>query len=109
MASKWRLAATRIIGIIEVVISVRIRPKCGVVNFRCQCQRCTAAPATDELGGEEFPFLLGASIRLEEAIEGTDTRLIFAKADIRAVPTEYVRLRHWQGNASFTRISHDKL
>src|SRR5271169_48667 len=45
---------------------------------------------------------------LEESIERANARLIFAKAHIRAVTAEYVRLRHWQGNAGFTRISQDE-
>src|SRR5262249_35030113 len=45
----------------------------------------------------------------EESIEGTDARLIFAEADIGAIAAEDVRLRHWQWNAGFTRISEHEL
>ena len=72
-------------------------------------QRRAAAPAADQLRGDQFPFFLGASIRPEESIERADARLIFAEAHIGPVAAEDVRLRHRQGDPGLTRISKDEL
>src|SRR5262245_31135062 len=109
MASKRRAPATRVVRVVEVIVSVRVRTECRVVDVRRQHQRGTAAPAADQLRGDKFPFFLGASIRPQESIERADPRLIFAKAYIRAVATEYVRLRHWQREACLTWVSKNKL
>ena len=109
MASERRLPAAWIVRVIEVIISMRVCTERRVVNFRRQRQWGAAAPATDELGGEEFPFFVGGAIRMEESIEGTDARLIFAQANKSAVATEYVRLRHRQRETCLTRIAEDEL
>ena len=96
MASERRLPAARIVRVVEVVVSLRVRTERRVVDVRRQRQRGAAAPTADQLRGEEFPFFFGASIRLEESIEGADARLILAKAHVGAIATEYVRLRHRQ-------------
>src|SRR5215469_12801258 len=109
MASERSLPATRIVGIIEVVVLARVRTECWVVDFRRQCQWCTAAPPTDQLRGEQFPFFLGTSVRLKKSIEGADARLIFTKAHVSAVLTEYVRLWHGQRKTGLAGISEDEL
>ena len=109
VASERHLPATRVVRVIEVVVPLRVRAECRIVDVRRQRQRGAAAPAADQLRGEQFPFFLGASIRLEESIERADARLILAKAHIGAVATEYVRLRHRQRNPGLTRISKDEL
>ena len=96
MASERHLPATRVVRVIEVVVPMRVGAERRVVDVRRQRQRGAAAPAADQLRGEQFPFFLGAAIRLEESIERADARLIFAEAHIGAVATEYVRLRHRQ-------------
>src|SRR5262249_46439149 len=109
MASERHLPATRVVRVIEVVVPLRVRAEGGVVDVRRKRQRGAAAPTTDQLRGGHFPFFLGASIRAEEPIESADPRLILAQAHICAIATEYVRLRHRQGNPGFTRISKDEL
>ena len=52
---------------------------------------------------------MGGAIRMEESIEGTHARLIFAEANKSAVATEYVRLRHREGEPCLTRIAEDEL
>ena len=84
-------------------------PSAGSSSSGAKRQRRAAAPAADQLRGEQFAFFLGASIRLEESIERADARLIFAEAHIGAVAAEDVRLRHRQGNAGLARISKDEL
>src|SRR4029077_7995174 len=81
----------------------------GIVGVRRQRQRGATAPTADELCGQQLPFLIRASIRVEESIEGTDPRLIFAEANVGAIPAENVRLRHRQWNAGFTRIPENEL
>src|SRR5256885_7671524 len=109
MASERGLPATRIVRVVKVIVTLRVRTECRVVAVRRQHQRSTAAPAADQLRGEQFPFCISASMRLEESIECTDARLIFAKAHKGAVATEYVRLRHRQRKACLTRVSKDEL
>src|SRR4030095_13727725 len=72
-------------------------------------QRGPAAPAADQLRGDQFPFFIGAAIRVEESIERTDARLIFPEAHIGSVAAEYVRLRHRQRGPDLARISEDEL
>src|SRR5262245_56283296 len=107
--SERNLPATRVVCIIEVVVPLRIRAEAGVVNVRRQRQWCAAAPTADQLRGQQFPFFLSLSVRLEESIECADPRLIFAKTYKGAIAAENVRLRHRQGNAGFTRISKNEL
>jgi hypothetical protein len=109
MAPERHLPPTRNLGVVEVVIPLRVPTEGGVVDVRRQCQRGAAAPTADQFRGEQFPFVFGASIRVEESIEGADTRLILAHAHVGAIATEYVRLRHRQGNAGLTRRSKDEL
>ena len=98
VASEGHLAAALVVRVIEVVVALWVRAERGVVDIGCQRQRGAAAPAADQLRGEQFTFFLGASIRPKESIEGADARLIFAKAYIGAVAAEDVRLRHRQGD-----------
>src|SRR5262245_17044861 len=109
MASKRGPPSPRVVGVIEVIVPLRVRTKCGVVDVRRQHQRGTAAPAANQLRGKQFPFCLGASIRVEESIECAHARLIFAKANISAVAAENFWLRQRQRNACLTRISKDEL
>ena len=109
MASERHLPAMRVVRVVEVVVPLRVRAERGIVGVRRQRQRGAAAPAADQLRGEQFPFFLGASIRLEESIERADARLIFAEAHIGAVAAEDVRLRHRQRDPGLTRISEDEL
>src|SRR5258706_16132745 len=109
MASERGLPATRIVRVVEVVIPLRVRAEGGVIDVRRQHQRRTAAPAADQLRGDKFLFFLGVSTRPKEPIERADARLIFAKAHISPIATEYVRLRHRQGEPGLTRISQDEL
>ena len=109
MASEWRLPATRVVRVIEVIVPLRVRAECGIVDFRRQGQRGAAAPTPDQLRGEQFPFGLAASICPEESIERADARLIFAQTDISAVATEHVRLRHRQRETCLAGIAKDEL
>src|SRR4029453_14544177 len=97
------------VRVVEIVVSPRVRAESGVVGVGRQRQRGAAAPTSDELRGQQLPFFLRASIRVEKSIEGAHARLIFAEADVSAIAPEDVRLRHRQRNAGFTRISEDEL
>src|SRR5689334_10733934 len=99
MASERRLPATQIVRVIKVVVPMRVSAERGVVDVRCEDQRSTAAPTSNQFRREQLAFSFGAPMRVEEPIKRTDTRLIFAKAYIGSVATEYVRLRHRQRKA----------
>ena len=103
------LPAVRIVRVVEVVVALRVRAECGVVDVRRQRQRRAAAPTADQLRGDQFTFFLGASVGPKESIERADARLIFAEAHIGAVAAEDVRLRHRQGIPGLTRIPKDEL
>src|ERR1043165_1180910 len=109
MTAERHLPAPRVVGVIEVVISVWVGADHGVVDFRRERQRRATAPTADQLCGEQFSLCLGGAIRLEESIEGTHAGLIFAKAHISAVATEDVGPWHRQRHSSFTGISKDEL
>jgi hypothetical protein len=62
MASERHLPATRIVRVVEVVVPLRVRAERGIVDVRRQRQRRAAAPAADQLRGEQFPFFFSAPI-----------------------------------------------
>ena len=103
------LPAMRVVRVVEIVVPLRVRAERGVVLIRCQRQRRAAAPAADQLRGEQFALFLGPAVLAEESIECADARLIFAKANIGPVAAEDVRLRHRQGDPGLTWISKDEL
>src|SRR6476620_7423942 len=109
MAAEGYLQPTAVVGVIEIVVPLRIRTESGVVGVGRQRQRSAAAPTADQLCCQQFPFLIRASIRAKESIEGTDARLIFAEPDEGAIATENVRLRHREWNAGFARIAENEL
>jgi hypothetical protein len=109
VASERRLAAMRVVCVIEVVVPPRVCAKGGIVDLGRQRQRRAAAPAADQLGGEQFPLLIGACVRVKESIEGADPRLVLAKADEGAVASEDVGLRHRQELPGLARVPEDEL
>src|SRR5690349_9244428 len=109
VTSERRLPTARVIRVIEVVVSLWVSAERSVIDIRREGQRRAAAPAADQLRREKFPFCFSASIRPKESIKRTHPRLILAKANIGAVATEDVRLRHWQRHAGLTRISQEEL
>src|SRR5262249_11442378 len=94
VTAERRLLAACVVRVIKVVVALRVCAKGGVIDIRRQGQRRTAAPPAYQFRGEQFPLFLGTAIRAEKSIEGTDARLILAKAHIGAVTTEHVGLRH---------------
>jgi hypothetical protein len=94
MSPERDLPATLILGVIEVIVPLRVRAEFGIVLVRRQSQRSATAPSANQLGGDQLTFFLSASVRSEESIESADARLIFAQANVGAVATENVRLRH---------------
>src|SRR4051812_9243634 len=88
MAAERYLQTTAIVGVIEIVVSQWIGAESRIVGVGRQRQRGAAAPTADEFCGKQLPFLVGASIPVEESIEGTDARLIFAEADVGAIAAE---------------------
>src|SRR5262245_36507931 len=109
MRSEWHLAPLRIVGVVEVVVSLRVGAERGIILVRRERQRRAAAPAADQLRGEQFALFLGTAVLAEESIERADTRLVFAEAHIGAVATEDVWPRHWQRHPGFAGIPKDEL
>ena len=72
VATERHLPALRIVRVMERVVAARVRAEHRIVSVRRECQWRTAAPTADQLGGDQFTFFLGSSIRLEESIEGPD-------------------------------------
>src|SRR5262245_37466097 len=52
MASERSLPAARVIRVVKIIVPMRVRAECGVVYFRCQHERCAAAPTANQLRGE---------------------------------------------------------
>src|SRR5262245_14138756 len=105
MAAERGLPATWIVRVVEVIVPPRVCPELWIIDVWRQHQRSTTAPTANQLCGEQFLFGFRLSMRPKESIECPDPGLVFAKADVSAVATEYVRLRHRQRNTRFTRIS----
>src|SRR4029078_9114002 len=76
MTAERYLQTTAMVRVIEVVVSLRIRAESRIVGVGRERQGGAAAPTADELCGNQFPFLIRASIRMEEAIERNDARPI---------------------------------
>src|SRR5262249_23319742 len=109
MAPEGRPPATWIVRVVEVVVPLRVRTESRVVDLRRQHQRRTATPTSHQLGGDQFPFSLGAATGPQKPIERTDTRLILAEPYIGAIATEDVRLRHGKRCPGLARIPEDEL
>src|SRR6185437_16484620 len=52
MTSERDLSAAFVVRVIEVVVSLRVGPDRGVINFRRQGQRCATTPATNQFSSE---------------------------------------------------------
>src|SRR5262249_27100047 len=102
------LPTVRVVRVVEIVVAFGVRAERGVVDIRSERQWRTAAPASDQLRGDQFPILLSASIRLKEPIERANTRLILAKAHIGAGAAEDGGLRHGQGDTGLTWIAENE-
>src|SRR5262249_10130652 len=76
---------------------------------RRERERRAAAPAPDELGGQQFPFVLGAAVLVQESVERAHARVIDAHSHVGAVAAEDVRLRHRQRRSGLAGIAEDEL
>src|SRR5262249_22706129 len=56
MRSEWHLPPMRVIRIVKVVVSLRVGTERGIVLVRRQRQRRAAAPAADQLRGDQLTF-----------------------------------------------------
>src|SRR5690242_18763895 len=99
----------RIVRVIEVIVPLQVCAEAGIVDVRRQRQWGATPPTANQFRGKQFSFCLGASIRPQESIEGADARLVLAKADVSAIATKELRLRHRQQNPGLTRIAKDEL
>src|SRR5215472_5087425 len=99
----------RVVCVVGVVVPLRVRAERGVVDVWSQCQRCAATPPADQLRRDQFPFCFGVSVRLQESIECTDSRLIFAKPHKGPVAAEDDGLRHWERDTGLTWVPEDEL
>ena len=60
VGTERHLPAMRIVRVVEVVVPLRVGAERGIVLVRRQRQRRAAAPAADQLRGEQFALFLGA-------------------------------------------------
>src|SRR5260221_10864126 len=78
VATQWHLFTAWILGVNEIVISLRILTERRIILCRCERQRRATAPAPDELCRQQFALLVGLSIFSEETVERSDARLVFS-------------------------------
>ena len=109
VAAERHLSAVRIGGIGEVVVAQRVGAERRVVLVRRECQWGAAAPAPHQLRREQFPLVFGLRIRLQEAIERPDPRLVLAQPDVCAVSSQHVRLRRRKRHAGLAGVAQDEL
>ena len=102
------LSAVRIRGVGEVVVPARVRAERRVVARRGERQGRAAAPAADQLRGEQFPLLLGLRVLVQEPVERPDARLVVAQPDEGAVAAQHVRCRHRQRHAGLAGVAEDE-
>ena len=78
--------------VVEVVVSLQVRPEGRVVLLRRQDQRSTAPPAAHELRGDQFLFLGRLAVRAQEVAERADVLLQSPVGQEAAVAGEDLRL-----------------
>src|SRR5262249_22480343 len=80
----------RVAAIREIVVALRIGAERRIVVLWSQLERSTAAPTAYELGGEQLSLFVGRGVLLQEPIERSDGRLIYAETGKGAVASESV-------------------
>ena len=108
VAAERHLLAVRIVGINEVVVSLRVLAERGVVLDRRERQRRAAAPTADKFRRQQFPLFVGLRIVSQESVERSDPRLVLAHANEGAVAPEHIRLRHRNRHTGLARITEDE-
>ena len=69
MAAERHLFTVWIAGVVEIVVSLGILAKRGVVPGRCQRQWGAAAPSADELGRQQLTFAIVLRVLVKETVE----------------------------------------
>jgi hypothetical protein len=93
VCTERHLPAVGVGGVGKVVVAQRIGTERGIVVIASKSQRSAGTPAADELRGEQLALVLGPGVRVQEAVERSDLRLVLAQPDVRAVAAEDVGLR----------------
>ena len=109
VATQRRLSASWIVGVGEVVISLRIFAERRIILCRREGQWCAATPATDEFRGQQLSLLVGLAVLSQEPVERSHPRLVFAHTNVSAVAAQRVRLRHRKEHAGLAWIAEDEL
>src|SRR5262249_27643595 len=92
----------------EVVVALWISREFGIILRGRQRQRCAAAPAAHQLGGDEFLLLRRSTVRPEKVPEPADVLLQSAVREIASVPRQDLGLRQ-RHVAVLVRIPEEEL
>ena len=104
------LAALGVFRVVaEVVVSLRIGPKLGIVALRGEHQRGATRPAAHHLRLQQC-FVFGArGVGFQVSAELRHMRVELTEGDIRAVTAQHLRLRHRRQVAHLIEVAEDEL
>src|SRR5262245_60676302 len=108
--AKWHGIAVRILMfVVEVVVPLRICAQCRIVFVGREHKWRTAAPPAHEFGRDEFLFLGGFALLVEEVAKSPHVFFEAAIRHIAAVVRKNRWLRQIGGRTLFVRIAADGL
>ena len=108
-AERDRIAVRVHLLVVEVVVSLRIGPKLGIVLVGREHERRAAAPAAHQLGRDQFLLLRGVAVLAEEVAKLPDMLRKPAVGHVAAVPRENFGLRAIGYDTVFVRVAKDEL
>ena len=88
------LEAARVVAVQEGVVALRVGAQLGVVALGGQRQRRAAAPAPDELGGQQLLLGRAGGALAQVLPEGRHPRVQLAEDHVGAVAAQHLGLRH---------------
>src|SRR5262249_19098732 len=91
------------------VVALRIGPQFWVVALGSESKRRAAAPAPDELGGQQLLVLWAGSALAQILAEGRHARVQLAHDHVRAVAPQHRGLRHRPQVAGLILVAQDEL
>src|SRR5262245_39726428 len=108
--AKWHGIAVRILMfVVEVVVPLRIGAQCRIVFVGREHKWRAAAPPAHEFGRDEFLFLGGFALLVEEVAKSPHMFFEAAIRHIAAVVRKNRWLRQMGGRTLFVRIAEDEL
>ncbi len=95
--------------VVEIVVAHRVCAEFGIVGVRCQHQRCAAAPAAHELGGQQVLSLGGVGVLAQVVTEHRHVFFESPVGHIAAVTGQHLRLGEVGHRSVLVGVAQDEL